>query len=240
MYLHYYVYAYLRTDSTPYYIGKGKGQRAFQKHKNIHVPLDKSRIIFLETNMTEVGALAIERRMIRWYGRKDLGTGILQNRTDGGDGISGKIVSEETRAKLKESAKHRPPVSEETRAKISAFHKGRKKSEKEKSNISAARKGQPMKEEHKELRRIASKNRIITPEARLKMATAKDRIVTEETRAKISIAHKGKTVSIETREKLSRINKDNPSNKGKHMTEESKIKMRLTREFNRKAKNEQI
>ena len=86
----FYTYAYLRkVDRTPYYIGKGKGKRAYDRHTHrVKVPDDRDRIIFLKENVSEREAWDYEREMIQFYGRKDLGTGILRNLSDGGEGSS--------------------------------------------------------------------------------------------------------------------------------------------------------
>jgi hypothetical protein len=139
----YYVYAYLREDGTPYYIGKGKGRRAYQTHARkdgVKVnPPQKNRIVFCETGLTDIGACAIERRLIRWYGKKING-GILVNIQDGGNGggsIGFKWSKEEKeRMSIQRKGKKLGPNSipsplkgierpEETKRKISEANKGR-------------------------------------------------------------------------------------------------------------------
>ena len=94
----FYVYAYIRkSNNLPYYVGKGKDDRAWKPHIRSNgtdlCPKELSQIVIMETNLTDIGAIALERRYIRWYGRKDLGTGILRNLTDGGDGQAGLVQS---------------------------------------------------------------------------------------------------------------------------------------------------
>ena len=129
----FYTYAYLREDRTPYYVGKGEGNRVYYKGKGeVKPPKDKSRIIFLKQNLLEEEAFKHEIYMIAVFGRKDLGTGILRNKTNGGDGASGLKHSEETKRKLSELNKgEKSPLygksrPEEVKRKISEVKKGKK------------------------------------------------------------------------------------------------------------------
>jgi hypothetical protein len=123
----FYAYLWLREDYTPYYAGKGKGDRGFSKENHkLNPPEDKSLIIILPM-ISEEEALEYERRMIAFWGRKDLGTGCLRNFTDGGDGMSGYKVSPETLLKKSFSmkGKNKGKRSKEICQNISKSLKGR-------------------------------------------------------------------------------------------------------------------
>jgi hypothetical protein len=154
----FYTYAYLRKNRTPYYIGKGKEDRVYKKSKNqIRPPKDKSRIIFLKQNLTEEEAFKHEIYMIAVFGRKDLGTGILHNRTDGGEGPSGAVRSVECKRKN----------SERQRGEMHYFY-GKKHSEKTRKKMSEARKGTTHSQETKT--KISEAKRNMSEETRRKMS----------------------------------------------------------------------
>lgn len=116
-----YVYAYLRQDGTPYYIGKGINGRAWSKNHRVNLPKNSNCIVILEKNLTEIVALALERRYIKWYGRKDNHTGILRNLTDGGEGAMNRFVSEHERdiRRISVSGEKNPQYGK----KLSVYHK---------------------------------------------------------------------------------------------------------------------
>ena len=167
--MEYYTYAYLREDRTPYYIGKGKGNRVYRRrYKGINPPKDKSRIIFLKQNLTEEEAFRHEIYMISVFGRKDLGTGILHNRTNGGEGSSGVVRSDEyirklsVRTKGKNNPNYGKIASEETRRKISEGTKNPSEEKRKKMSVALRGENNPMynKTHSKETRKKISENKL--------------------------------------------------------------------------------
>ncbi len=141
----YYAYLWLRNDGTPYYVGKGHGNRAFTGLRNAGQlpPPKSSELILVQEYSSEIDALVAEVFLISYYGRKDKGTGILRNLTDGGDGTSGIIHSEAWYKKQrdcrlgKKTRPHREDSKQQTRNSLL----GRKHTEERRKNQSLAHKG---------------------------------------------------------------------------------------------------
>ncbi len=101
----YYTYAYLRLDGTPYYIGRGCGRRAYRHHgRRIRRP-SRDRILLLKTGLSFADSVRHEIYMISIFGRKDNGTGVLHNLTDGGEGVPGSRHSAQTKKHLQRRLK---------------------------------------------------------------------------------------------------------------------------------------
>jgi hypothetical protein len=170
----FYTYMWLREDGTPYYVGKGTGNRAFRGRRHAGNPPPASRILTQEFP-EEAAALVF---LISFYGRKDNGTGCLANLTDGGENppnlkgrkksdfwlskrigapgnTAGKTFSEETKKKMRESQQKRRsvPVTEEFRRTMSkAFalkpRKGYKLSDATRARMTAGQKARRMREQN--------------------------------------------------------------------------------------------
>ena len=168
----YYVYEHIRLDKMePFYIGKGKGERAYELYRNDHHDAITDEyghaVVIIADNLTEEEAYWLERDTIEDY-VFNLGNGIdikghddydhelphLTNMDWGGiGGKSGIQQSEETRRKRSESMKGK--------------NKGKKLSDKARKNISEAKKGKP--------------------------SPRKGMHLSEETKRKMSKANKGKS-----------------------------------------------
>lgn len=162
----FYVYLHIKADTgQPFYVGKGKGNRANSIHhrnnfwKNI-VNKHGFDVIMLEENLTETKAFEQEAYWISRIGRNDLGLGPLVNFTDGGEGTAGLKHSDETKIKCgitnignkyNQGKQHRlgHKNSDEHNLRISECNSGRTFSAEHKSKLSKAKVGRTLSEEQK-------------------------------------------------------------------------------------------
>ena len=165
----FYVYVHIRLDNnTVFYVGKGTKNRAYNlsrgkgtHHDNICKACG-CKVVIIKNNLTESQAFRLESKMIKYYVHT-LGYGInikgydnydhalphLTNMTWGGEGTSGRKLSDESKIKISEKNKG-IKRSEDEKRNISEKMKGRKLSEEHKQNLSKSLEGRQFSEEHKQ------------------------------------------------------------------------------------------
>lgn len=156
-------YAYIYRDPrhalAPFYVGKGKADRAwhhlhFCHNREMQFKLQKMKAEGVEPDIEIIPALCeqhaffLEECLIQVLGRKDLGAGPLLNRTNGGDGATGRIVSDAERAWRSDAIRGtKNPnfggVSDTHRENIRKSRIGTKASDEARANMSASRTGKP-------------------------------------------------------------------------------------------------
>ena len=146
-----FVYCYLRKDGTPYYVGMASfAKRPFERH-SVAKPSDRSLIRVLRSGLSTFDAFKWEMFYIHHFGRKDLGTGILRNLTDGGEGCTGHKQSQEHKERIASAVK-------DQHAKEKAAGKSRASSL-QRQRSSEVNKGKPLSDQHKANLRTACETR---------------------------------------------------------------------------------
>lgn len=95
-------------NGIPFYAGVGRYSRYKAKKANVWAERIRNKIIRTGYNVLYIvfehrsyeEALTHEISLIKLYGRKDIKTGILVNATDGGEGVTGRVMTSEQLAVL--------------------------------------------------------------------------------------------------------------------------------------------
>jgi hypothetical protein len=167
----FYVYEHIRKDTgAVFYVGKGSGKRCnhFANRgkfwNNFSKSKDNVEVRLPIQNVDEEFSLLAEVELIDLYRRRGV---FLVNISDGGEGTSGWIPSEETRKRIGEANKHTPKATGEKHGMF-----GKKHTAESLAKMSASHKGQ-----------LVGKNHPFYGKHH-----------TDEAKAKVSLARKGKCV----------------------------------------------
>ena len=218
----FYIYIIENKTADGCYVGKTNDLRKRWERHCKNASLGSYPSIHLYNAMRKYGTESFEMRILEehpnesyilevlepgWIQRmRDEGRNVY-NMTDGGEGLSGLEFSKEHRRKLSETAKRqagkpRGPMSEETKQKISERHIGRKQTEEHRQKL-------------REAAQRKSMNRLLPPpkppkkKPGMKPGTKRGPM-SDEQKLKLREVNLGKTISEETRQKLSEANGGRP------------------------------
>lgn len=214
----FYVYVIFRSDGRPCYVGKGRGGRwksHAYKSTNIHLRRLYAKAasalpaIKVREHLTEFDALRTEVALIAAIGRGERGP--LVNLTNGGDGISGHIHTDECKSRISAATAGKPkhagfgklislrqkgiPKSDAHCIAIGTAARGRKHSEETKARIGNTQKGRkksPFSAEHCAKLSAAMSGALLSDAHKANIAAAGiGRKATDEARKAIGDAQRG-------------------------------------------------
>ena len=231
----FYIYQHRKADTNEiFYVGKGKDRRSHSKYRGDYwkkVAAKHGFIVeIIHQGLDEQTAFILETETIKEYRNQGIK---LVNLTDGGEGTSGRVATDESKEKYSHSKRgiknpmfqntHRPDVIEkireaarinhakpEVKAKVKSAHAGKVLTDTHKENIRKVRLGTNRSDETKLKLSLLKKGK---PSNRLGAT------LSEETKRKLRLANLGKKLSEETKAKLS------AAGKGRVMSAESKAKI---------------
>lgn len=163
---------YTKDTKIPFYVGKGIKNRPYVKsnrrsefwnsvnNKHGHM------VNIFRNNLSELEAFTIEKCLIKYFGRRDLGNGTLVNLTNGGDGHSGYVKSEELKRKISSWTKGRK-LSKEHKEALRNANLGKRLKQETREKISMIQKGKkkkPFSEQHINNMKLAMQKRCQNPE----------------------------------------------------------------------------
>ena len=190
----FYAYTHARPDGSVFYVGKGQGRRAWRMkrennphHCNIVAKYGAENIIVATFPAeSEEAAFALECRMIKDFRASGL---VLANITDGGEGQTGRPVTERQLAALAKNWEVGRTLPLSQREKIGLGGRGRKLTEEHIAKLVARMKGKPMNDN-----------------CRAAAAKANSRQRTPEERAFMSFVHTGRVNAPQHNAKIAAAN----------------------------------
>lgn len=178
--MNFYVYEHWRLDRDEcFYVGKGKGRRAYQmRRRNKHHLAIQEKVMregfavevrIVACGLSEDEAFSLECERIRFW--REAGVD-LTNYTAGGEGASGRRHSAQAKARIGQASSKRK-ASNETRAKMSAAHTGIPRSDDMVAKMRATLTGKPKTPEHRQKIKEGRAKQVCTDATRAKMSATR-------------------------------------------------------------------